>query len=151
MFFLCVFTGISRYLGVDIGDGMCDCDAVVSRKSNVAFEWCLQSLPGDVQQYVVTPCADDVARRGVSAPDRVREIKTPAAAYLCSSAFCSYCAACEWCLVGSWGARLGPSLLRPGHRSGCKNSRTKLWRRRPILFENALAIEIYMFRAGTMP
>ena len=77
MFFLCAFTRISRYLGVDIGDGMCDCDAVVSRKSNVAFEWRLQSLSGDVQQYIVTPRADDVARRGVSAPDCVRKIKIP--------------------------------------------------------------------------
>jgi hypothetical protein len=68
---------IAWYLGVDIGDGLCDCDAVVSRKSKVAFEWRLQRLDGDVEQYVVTPRADHVARRGVSAPDCVRKTETP--------------------------------------------------------------------------
>ena len=68
---------IAWYLGVDIGDGLCDCDAVVSRKRKVAFEWRLQRLAGDVEQYIVTPRADHVARRGVSAPDCVRKSKTP--------------------------------------------------------------------------
>ena len=68
---------IAWYLGVDIGDGLCDCDAVVSRKRKAAFEWRLQRLAGDVEQYVVTSRADRVARRGVSAPDCVRKTETP--------------------------------------------------------------------------
>ena len=68
---------ISRYRGVDIGDGMCDFDAVVSRKSKVVFEWRLQSLAGDVQQYIVSPRADHVISRGVSAPDCARKSTTP--------------------------------------------------------------------------
>ena len=68
---------INWYLGVDIGDGLCDYDAVVSQKSKVAFEWCLQRFAGDVDQYIVTPRAIDVAKKGVPAPDCVRKTETP--------------------------------------------------------------------------
>lgn len=68
---------IAWYLGVDIGDGLCDCDAVVSRKSRVAFEWRLQRSAGDVEQYVITSPADNVVSRGVSAPDFVSKTQIP--------------------------------------------------------------------------
>jgi hypothetical protein len=72
-----VIVRIAWYLGVDIGDGLCDGDAVVSRKSKVAFEWSFQSPAGDVQHYVVTPEVTNVAKRGVPAPECVRKTKAP--------------------------------------------------------------------------
>ena len=71
-------------------------------------------------------------------------------ARFCSNAFCFHCAVFRWRLVASWGARLAQLLSTPGRRPGCKNLRTKLRRRRPILFENVLAINIYKFHASIM-
>ena len=68
---------ISRYRGVDIGDGMCDFDAVVSRKSKIVFEWLLRSIAGDVQQYIVSPRTDHVVSRGVPAPECTRKSAAP--------------------------------------------------------------------------
>ena len=62
---------------MDIGDGMCDFDAVVSWRSKVVFEWRLQGLAGDVQQYIVSPRAADVISRGVSAPVFARKSTAP--------------------------------------------------------------------------
>ena len=53
------------------GDGACDYDAGLSARSKVVFEWRLQSIAGDMQQYRVFPRCDNVFRRGVPVPDCV--------------------------------------------------------------------------------
>ena len=68
---------IAWYLGVDIGDGLCDIDAVFSRKSKVAFEWSFQSPAGDVQRYIVTPEFKNVPKTGIPVPECVRKSKAP--------------------------------------------------------------------------
>ena len=63
----------SRYMGVDMGNGMYNRNVVVSWDSIVAFEWCFQSAGGGVRRDVVTPMADNVAKRGIPAPECTRK------------------------------------------------------------------------------
>ena len=70
---ICVHMCACRYMGVDMGDGMYDRDAVVSGDSNIAFEWCFQSAGGGVRRDVVTPMAGNVAKRGIPAPECTRK------------------------------------------------------------------------------
>ena len=72
---ICVHMCACRYMGVDMGDGMYDRDAVVSGDSNIAFEWCFQSAGGGVRRDIVTPCANNAAKRGVPAPDCTRKTR----------------------------------------------------------------------------
>ena len=60
-------------MGVDMGNAMYDRDVVVSWDSIVAFEWCFHSAGGAVRRDVVTPRADNVAKRGVPAPECARK------------------------------------------------------------------------------
>ena len=62
-------------MGVDMGNGMYDRDMVVSGNSIVAFEWCFQSAGGAVRRDVVTPWANNVAKRGVPAPECARKTR----------------------------------------------------------------------------
>ena len=73
---ICVHMCACRYMGVDMGDGMYDRDAVVSGDSNIAFEWCFQSAGGGVRRDIVTPLAKHVGKRGVPAPDCTRKTRT---------------------------------------------------------------------------
>ena len=56
-------------------NGNYDCEAEVSRKSKVAFEWTFQCAGGRVRHDVVTPVAADVLRRGVPAPECTRKVR----------------------------------------------------------------------------
>ena len=60
-------------MGVDMGNKEYDRDVVVSWDSIIAFEWCFQSAGGGVRRDVVTPLANNVAKRGVPAPECTRK------------------------------------------------------------------------------
>ena len=60
--------GVSRYMGVDMGNGMYDRHVAVSRDSSIAFEWRFQSADGGVLLDIVTPRAKHVSARGVPVP-----------------------------------------------------------------------------------
>ena len=77
MIYVLAYICSSRYLGVDTGNGVSDCVAVVSQESKVLFQWHFQNTGGDVQPYLVTAIAAHVARRGVPAPDCIRRSKAP--------------------------------------------------------------------------
>ena len=62
-----------------MGKGNYDFEAEVSRKSKVAFEWTFQCAAGRVRHDIVTPFAEDAARRGVPAPECARKARAPLA------------------------------------------------------------------------
>ena len=72
---ICAHMCASRYVGVDMGNGMYDRDAVVSGDSNIAFEWCFQSAGSGVRRDIVTPRVNNAAKRGVPAPDCTRKTR----------------------------------------------------------------------------
>ena len=73
---ICAHMCASRYMGVDMGDGMYNRDAVVSLDGKIAFEWCSQSAGGGVRRDIVTPRARHVERRGVPAPEYTRKTRS---------------------------------------------------------------------------
>ena len=52
-----------------------DRDVAVSGNNIIAFEWCFESAPSGARRDVVTPRANNVATRGVPAPECARKTR----------------------------------------------------------------------------